>query len=103
MNRIVLGGLCGIALGTSDVLIAVYGNHPEHTAGMLLQAFSSRFAIGLLATTVSLPMPQVASGAVVGLLISLPDAFALNAYAGILGTGLLFGALAGWAAKRWAT
>jgi hypothetical protein len=70
---------------------------------MLLQAFSSRFAIGLLATTVSLPMPQPLAGAFVGLLISLPDAFALKTYPGILGTGLLFGALAGWAAKMRAT
>ncbi len=102
MNKILLGILCGIAFGTADVLMTVYGNHPERTTGMLLQAFSSRFAIGLLATTVSLRMPQVVAGALVGLLISLPDAFALKAYPGILGTGLIFGALAGWAAKAWA-
>jgi hypothetical protein len=70
---------------------------------MLLQAFSSRFAIGLLATTVTLPMPQPLAGALVGLLISLPDAFAPKTDPGILGTSLRFGALAGWAAKMWAT
>jgi len=37
------------------------------------------------------------------LLISLPDAFALKSYAGILGTGLIFGAIAGWAASAWGT
>jgi hypothetical protein len=43
------------------------------------------------------------AGALAGLLISLPDAFALKVYVGVLGTGVLFGALAGWAANTWAT
>ena len=102
MNRTVLGVLSGITFGTADVLMTVFGNHPERTTGMLLQAFSSRFAIGFLACNVSLGLPPVLAGALVGLLISLPDAFALKTYPGILGTGLRFGALAGWAAKRWA-
>jgi hypothetical protein len=103
MNRIVLGILCGIAFGVIDVLMIVFGNHPDRTTGMLLQAFSSRFAIGLLAANVSLPVHPGLAGAIVGLLISLPDAFALKSYAGILGTGLIFGAIAGWAASAWGT
>jgi hypothetical protein len=86
-----------------DVLMTVFGNHPDRTTGMLLQAFSSRFAIGLLAASVSLRVHPALAGAIVGLLISLPDAFALKAYAGILGTGLIFGAIAGWAASAWGT
>jgi hypothetical protein len=46
-------------------------------------------------------MHPVLAGALVGLLISLPDAFGLKAYAGILGTGILFGALSGLAVKLW--
>jgi hypothetical protein len=103
MNRIVLGILCGIAFGVIDVLMIVFGNHPDRTTGMLLQAFSSRFAIGLLAANVSLRVHPALAGAIVGLLISLPDAFALKSYAGILGTGLSFGAIAGWAASAWGT
>jgi hypothetical protein len=103
MNRIVLGILCGIAFGVIDVLMIVFGNHPDRTTGMLLQAFSSRFAIGFLAANVSLRVHPALAGAIVGLLISLPDAFALKSYAGILGTGLIFGAIAGWAASAWGT
>jgi len=103
MNSLLLGTLCGIAFGIVDVLMTVYGNHPERNTGMLLQAFSSRFAIGLLAANVSLRVHPVLAGAIVGLLISLPDAFALKTYVGILATGLLFGALTGWAAKMWGT
>jgi len=38
-----------------------------------------------------------------GLLIRLPNAFALNAYAGVHGTGVTFGGLAGWAGIAWST
>jgi predicted outer membrane lipoprotein len=102
MNRILLGVLLGIAFGVIDALMVVLGKHPERTTTMLLQAFFSRFAIGLLGANVSLGLHPVISGALVGLLVSLPDAFALKSYGGILGTGLLFGALAGWAAKAFA-
>ena len=70
---------------------------------MLLQAFSSRLAIGILAATVTLPVHSILAGAIVGLLISLPDAFGLNSYVGVLGTGLLFGALTAWVVKIWGT
>ncbi len=103
MNRIVLGTLCGIAFGVLDGLMVVFGKQPDKSTGMLLQAFFSRFAIGFLAANVSLRMHPALSGAFVGLLVSLPDAFAMKSYVGILGTGLVFGALAGWAAKMWAT
>jgi len=100
MNRLLIGILCGAMFGVIDVLMTVFGKHPGTTT-MYLQAFSSRFAIGILAATVTLPVHAVLAGAIVGLLVSLPDAFGLNSYAGVLGTGLLFGALTGWAAKMW--
>jgi uncharacterized YccA/Bax inhibitor family protein len=68
---------------------------------MLLQAFFSRLAIGFLAANVNLRMPQTLAGALVGLLISLSDAFGVKAYVGILGTGVVFGAITGWAAQKW--
>jgi hypothetical protein len=101
MNRLLLGVLCGVGFGIIDVLMTVFGNHPERTPEMLLQAFFSRFAIGLFGANVPFPMPRVLSGALTGLLISLPDAFALKAYGGVLGTGLVFGAIVGWASERW--
>jgi len=102
MNPLLLGVLCGVVFGAADVLMTAFGNHPDVSRSMLLQAFSSRLAIGVLGVSVSLGMDRVLSGALAGLLISLPDAFALHSYTGVLGTGLVFGALAGWAAKKWA-
>jgi len=41
MNRIVLGALLGIAFGVADVLMTVFGKHPERTTGMMMQTFFS--------------------------------------------------------------
>ena len=35
------------------------------------------------------------------LLISQPDTFALNSDAGVLGTGVIFDAVAGWMGEKW--
>jgi hypothetical protein len=99
MSRVTLGISCGIAFGLLDAAMVVFGKHPDKSLAMLLQAFFSRFAIGFLAANVWLRIHPVISGALVGLLISLPDAFAMKSYVGILGTGLIFGALAGCATK----
>jgi len=101
MNRVLLGILCGIGFGVIDASMVMFGKSPDKSTRMLLQAFFSRFALGFLAANVSLRLHPAISGALVGLLISVPDAIA-KSYAGILGTGLVFGALTGWAVKMWA-
>ena len=101
MNRVLLGVLLGIAVGITDVLLMLPMKFPDKTQA-LLGAFFSRFAIGFLATNISLPFHFAVSGAIVGLLVSIPDAIITKAYAPILVTGLIFGALVGWAAKYWA-
>ena len=54
MNTALLGVLCGVIFGVADVLMTVFGNHPDVSRSMLLQAFSSRLAIGVLGANVSL-------------------------------------------------
>ena len=102
MNRLALGIGLGIVFGVIDVLMSLAGNHPDRNTGMLAQAFTSRFAIGVLAAHVSLRVHPVLAGALVGLLVSLPDAFAIKSFIGVIGSGLIFGAAAGWAANKWA-
>jgi hypothetical protein len=102
MNRLALGIALGIAFGVIDVLITLAGNHPDRNTTMLARAFTSRFAIGVLGANVSLRVHPVLAGALVGLLVSLPDAFAIKSFTGVIGTGLIFGAAAGWATKKWA-
>ena len=64
--------------------------------------FLKFLAIGFLAVNIRLPVGAIIGGAIVGLLVSLPDAIITKAYAPILITGVVFGALAGWAARTWA-
>jgi len=68
MNRVVLGILCGIVFGLIDVWMTVLGKHSSTTTTTLLQPFSSRLAIGVLAATVALPVHPILAGAIVGLL-----------------------------------
>jgi hypothetical protein len=101
MSRVLLGVLLGLAAGVTDVLLMLPMKFPDKRTA-LLAAFLSRFAIGFLAANVNLPIGAIAGGAVVGLLVSLPDALITKAYVPIIITGIVFGALAGWAARTWA-
>jgi len=99
MNRVLLGILCGILFGAIDASMILFGKNPEKSTTVLLHAFVSRFVLGILAANVTFPLHPAVSGAIVGLLISLPEAIAMKSYAGILGTGLAFGALTGLAVR----
>ena len=101
MTRVTFGVLLGVAFGIADVLLMLPLTFQDKRAA-LLGAFCARFALGLFAATVRLPLSPVASGVVVGILTSVPDAIITKAYAPILITGTLFGALAGWMVGRWA-
>jgi hypothetical protein len=100
MERVKLGLFLGLAIGVVDVLLMLPMSFADKPAA-LLGAFCSRFALGFFAATVRLPMPALAAGLLVGILTSLPDAAITKAYAPILITGLIFGALAGWIVGRW--
>ena len=100
MNRIGLGVLLGLGCGIIDVLIMLPMSFPDKPTA-LAAAFSSRFAVGFVAANVALPWHPALAGALIGLLISIPDAIVTKAYAPIIVTGLIFGALSGWAARAW--
>ena len=100
MNRVWLGAVLGVTVGVADVLLMLPLQFQDRTAA-LLGAFCARFALGFFAATVRLPLPPIWAGIVVGLLTSMPDAIITKTYAPILGTGVLFGAVCGWAVGRW--
>ena len=100
MNRLLLGLLLGLAAGGVDVLLMLPMKFPDKPTA-LAGAFFSRFAIGFLAANVRFPFHPALAGALVGLLISIPEAIITKAYAPILTTGVIFGALCGWAANVW--
>ena len=102
MDRVTLGVLLGLAFGIADVLLMLPLTFPDKRAA-LLGAFCARFALGFFSATVRLPLPALATGVLVGVLTSLPDALITKAYVPIMVTGVIFGAIAGWAVARWAT
>jgi hypothetical protein len=99
VNRVSLGVVLGLGIGLVDVLLMLPLSFPDKRAA-LLGAFCARFALGFFSATVRLPMSPVATGILVGLLTSLPDAIITKAYAPIMITGLVFGAIAGWIVGR---
>ena len=99
MSRVPLGVLLGLVIGALDVVMMLPLSFPDRRAA-LAGAFCARFALGFFAATVRLPLPPIVSGIVVGLLTSAPDAIITQAYAPILGTGIVFGAVAGWIVVR---
>ena len=100
MPRVPLGIGLGIAIGVVDVLLMLPLSFPDKRAA-LLGAFCARFALGFFAAVIQLPWSPVLSGIVVGILTSLPDAIITKAYAPIMVTGVIFGAIAGWIVGRW--
>jgi hypothetical protein len=99
VSRVTLGVLLGLAIGVADVLLMLPLHFPDKRAA-LLGAFFSRFALGFFSATITIPLPPVAAGMLVGTLTSLPDAIITKAYAPILITGIAFGAVAGWVVGR---
>ena len=99
MNRLAFGIIAGIVFGAIDVALMLPLKFDDR-ATAFSAAFASRFAIGVLAATAQMPLPPWLRGLVVGLLISIPDAIVTGAYAPILATGIIGGAIIGWAAER---
>lgn len=101
MNPVLFGLIAGLVFGVLDVGLMLPMDFPDKKTA-LIGAFTSRFAIGFLIPLVKMPLPPFAIGALVGLLISLPDAVITKAYVPILATGIIGGAIIGWAASRFA-
>jgi hypothetical protein len=95
VNPWLLSVACGLGFGIFAVAIMLPMSFPDKRTA-LTAAFLSRFSIGFLIPWVTLPLPAVVSGALIGLLVSLPDAVITKAFAPILGIGVLGGGVIGW-------
>jgi len=94
MTAVIQGIIAGLAFGILDVLVMVPLPLPNKATAMVA-SFINRFAIGFLIATVNLPMPKWATGALIGLFLSLPDAIITKTYAPILGIGIVGGIIFG--------
>ena len=99
MNNIAFGIIAGLVFGAIDAALMIPMSFPDKKTA-IAAAFASRFAIGFLIAVTRMPIPGWAQGAIVGLLISIPDAIVTKAYAPILATGIIGGAIIGALANR---
>ena len=97
MHPVVLSLICGVAFGALAVALMLPMAFPNKRTA-LIAAFASRFAIGFLIPLIALPVAGFAKGALVGLLVSLPDAIVTKAYVPILAVGVVGGAIVGFIA-----
>ena len=101
MHPIALGLLGGVVFGALAVLLMLPMQFPDKRTA-LTAAFLSRFAIGFLIPFCHLPLPAPVAGALVGLLISVPDAVITKAYGPVIGVGVVGGSILGWVASLFA-
>jgi hypothetical protein len=94
MNPVVLSLICGVGFGALAVALMLPMTFPNKRTA-LMAAFASRFAIGFVIPLIALPVAGFVKGALVGLLISLPDAIVTRAYIPILAVGVVGGAIIG--------
>ncbi|MCU1246642.1 MAG: hypothetical protein JWN02_2552 [Acidobacteria bacterium] len=101
MNRALFGLVSGLVLGSIAVALMLPMTFPDKRTA-LAAAFASRFAVGFCAAGLETPLAPWLGGALVGFLISLPDAIITKAYVPVLVIGTLGGIAVATAAARWA-
>lgn len=94
MNAIMLGLIMGGVFGLVTAAMMNFAPITDKRTA-IPAAFIDRFAIGFLAANLILPMPQWATGLVIGLVLSLPPAIITKMYAPILGFGIVGGVICG--------
>src|SRR5438046_1838146 len=83
VSGVLLRVTCSFWFGAIYTVMVIFGMSTDKSTTMILQAFFSLFALGILAANVTFRLHPMVSGALVGLLISLPDAIAMKSYPGI--------------------
>jgi hypothetical protein len=98
MSVIVKGIIAGLIFGVISVIPMAFMKFDDKVSAMTA-SFISRFAIGFIIFNMPLPMPSWLKGALIGLILSVPDALVTRQYGPILGLGLIGGLVCGFFAK----
>ncbi|MDQ6788035.1 MAG: hypothetical protein M3033_14615 [Acidobacteriota bacterium] len=100
MSKLLLGVICGIVFGIISVLAMIPLQFEDKTSAMSA-SFISRFSIGFVIGATNLSLPGWASGLIIGLLISLPDAIITKTFLPILIMGAIGGVVIGLIVGEW--
>ena len=97
MSSITLGIVCGLVFGIIDVLIMIPMKVEDRRRKIeaLIGAFTERFMLGFIIPNISIGLHPIATGALLGLGLSLPTALIVRAYAPIVGIGIAGGIIIG--------
>lgn len=98
MSVIIKGIIAGLIFGTVSIIPMAFMNFDDKFRAMTA-SFISRFAIGFIIFNMPLPIPSWFKGALVGLVLSIPDALVTKQYAPILGLGIIGGLICGFFAR----
>lgn len=98
MSNITKGIIAGIIFGIVSIIPMFFMSFESKSRAMAA-SFISRFAIGFIIFNLPLPIPGWTKGALVGVVLSLPDAIVTKQYGPIIGLGLIGGIVCGILAK----
>jgi hypothetical protein len=94
MTNIAKGFIAGTLFGLVSVIPMLFMTF-EDKPSAIVASFISRFAIGFIIFNLDLPIPGWIKGALVGVVLSFPDAIITKQYGPILGLGLVGGLILG--------
>lgn len=94
MSNISKGIIAGVIFGIISIIPMIFMEFESKPRAMTA-SFISRFAIGFIIFNMELSIPHWLKGALVGIVLSLPDAIVTKQYAPILGLGLIGGIICG--------
>jgi hypothetical protein len=100
MSFALMGAIAGLVFGAITVGLMLPMAFPNKSAA-LTAAFIERFSIGLVIGCVQLPWPGWLTGAVFGLLLSIPSAIITRAFKPILALGTGGGLIVGGVIHGW--
>ncbi|MFC1948271.1 hypothetical protein ACFLXY_10170 [Chloroflexota bacterium] len=97
MNGITLGIICGLVFGILDVLVMLpmKVDNRRKKIESLVGAFVERFALGLIIPNIDISLHPITTGALFGLLLSIPTALIVRVYIPIIGIGVVGGIVIG--------
>ena len=94
MTNIAKGLIAGTIFGIASIVPMFFMTFEDKTRA-ITAAFIARFALGFIIFNLDLPMPGWLKGALLGFILSLPDALITKQYAPILGLGIVGGIICG--------
>ena len=97
MDSLTLGIVCGSVFGIIDVLIMLpmKVENKRKRIEALLAAFIERFMLGFIIPNINIGLHPIATGALLGIGLSLPTAIIVRVYAPIIGIGIVGGIIIG--------